>query len=242
MFILTLWWWPVSPSGAEDPMTMSIFGSLNGMNGKSSGSPSPTKPEVPFTDSTKEVSSTDGKSVGARSVPGTNLRCLDDPSFMFEKQNVSSSMSPSSTTSGVNTQKPSSYKVLDAPEEPVQSKASGGYRVLEAPEAPSDIKDLPDQSPTQPPVEPVKPSPYRVLEAPIDPPARPKGSPYRVLEAPDAPFYPTPQSVGATAQESTPPSLVSPSSGRTVSDTLDKARNRFDSFWGGKEKDPPSKV
>ena len=210
------------------------------MNGKSSGTPSPTKPDVPFTEASKEQSSTNSKSVGPRTVPGTNLRCLDDPSFMFDKQSAASDMSTSSTSGGVNSQKPSSYKVLDAPEESTQSKPSG-YRVLEAPEAASDKKDLPEQSPTQSTESTVKPSPYRVLEAPLDPPARTKGSAYRVLEAPDAPYLPQAQPVGAT-QDSKPPSLVSPTTGRTVSDTLDKARNRFDSFWGGKEKDPPSKV
>lgn len=202
------------------------------MNGKSSGTPSPTKPEVPLPSSepVKEASGSEVKPVGVRSIPGTNLRCLDDPSFMFDQ--------PSQATT--NSPKTGAYKVLEAPVETSQPKP-GGYRVLEAPEAPSDIKDLPDQSPTKPEA-PIKPSPYRVLEAPIDPPARPKGSPYRVLEAPDAPYYPQSQTVGAT-QESKPPSLVSPSSGRAVTDALDKARTRFDSFWGGpKDKDPPSKV
>ncbi|XP_037789649.1 proteoglycan 4-like isoform X10 [Penaeus monodon] len=218
-------------SGAVDPMTMSMFGSLNGMNGKSSGTPSPTKPEVPLpSEPAKDTSSAESKPVGVRSVPGTNLRCLDDPSFMFDKPSVGTTNSP----------KTGSYKVLDAPTEPQQPK-SAGYRVLEAPGGPSEVKDAPEQSPTKP-EPPVKPSPYRVLEAPLDPPTKPKGSPYRVLEAPDAPYYPQPQSVGA-AQESKPPSLVSPSSGRTVTDALDKARARFDSFWGGaKDKDPPSKV
>lgn len=217
-------------SGAVDSMTMSMFGSLNGMNGKSSGTPSPTKPEVPLPSEPAKDGKAESKPVGVRNVPGTNLRCLDDPSFMFDQ--------PSAPTT--NSPKSGSYKVLEAPLEPAQPK-SGGYRVLEAPGAPADIKDLPDQSPTKPEA-PVKPSPYRVLEAPIDPPSKAKGSPYRVLEAPDAPYYPQTQSVGA-AQESKPPSLVSPSSGRTVTDALDKARTRFDSFWGGpKDKDPPSKV
>ncbi|KAK8749466.1 hypothetical protein OTU49_015373 [Cherax quadricarinatus] len=222
----------VPPSGAVDSMTMSMFGSLNGMNGKSSGTPSPTKPEVPLlsSDPVKDVCAPESKPVSVRNIPGTNLRCLDDPSFMFDQPSPPTTNSPKSGT----------YKVLEAPVEPQQSK-SGGYRVLEAPEAPSDIKDLPDQSPTKPEA-PIKPSPYRVLEAPIDTPARSKGSPYRVLEAPDAPYYPQTQSVGEV-QESKPPSLVSPASGRTVSDALDKARTRFDSFWGGpKDKDPPSKV
>ncbi|XP_069190017.1 serine/arginine repetitive matrix protein 1 isoform X23 [Procambarus clarkii] len=222
----------VPPSGAVDCMTMSMFGSLNGMNGKSSGTPSPTKPEVPLpsSDPVKDVCAPESKPATVRNVPGTNLRCLDDPSFMFDQPSIPVTNSPKSGT----------YKVLEAPKEPQQLK-SGGYHVLEAPEAPSDIKDLPDQSPTKPEA-PIKPSPYRVLEAPIDPPSRPKGSPYRVLEAPDAPYYPQSQTVGEV-QESKPPSLVSPSSGRTVSDALDKARTRFDSFWGGpKDKDPPSKV
>ncbi|XP_076053136.1 uncharacterized protein LOC143032368 isoform X14 [Oratosquilla oratoria] len=267
-------------SGAADPMTMSMFGTLNGMNGKSSGTPSPTKPEVslpscqpkkeapadswapsshapanttPATTATTATSSSSAPSqesgVGGRSLPGTNLRCLDDPSFLFEKPSVPTTTSTpptvaATTTStaptSTNSPKPAAYKVLEAPVEPPKP-SGGGYRVLEAPEAPSDIKDLPDQSPTRP-ENPIKPSPYRVLEAPIDPPARPKGSPYRVLEAPDAPYYPQVQAVGS-APESKPPSLVSPSSGRTVTDALDKARTRFDSFWGGpKDKDPPGKV
>ncbi|KAK7079080.1 hypothetical protein SK128_021841 [Halocaridina rubra] len=219
-------------SGAVDPMSMSMFGSLNGMNGKSSGTPSPTKPEVPLPSSepTKGTGGPESKPAGVRNVPGTNLRCLDDPSFMFDQPGHATTNSP----------KMGAYNVLEAPMETSKQK-TGSFRVLEAPEAPSDIKDLPDQSPTKPEA-PIKPSPYRVLEAPIDPPARPKGSPYRVLEAPDAPYYPQPQTVGA-AQDSNPPSLVSPSSGRTVTDALDKARTRFDSFWGGpKDKDPPSKV
>ncbi|XP_068239733.1 nucleolar protein dao-5-like isoform X28 [Palaemon carinicauda] len=219
-------------SGAVDPMSMSMFGSLNGMNGKSSGTPSPTKPEVPLPSSepSKESSGPESKPTGVRSIPGTNLRCLDDPSFMFDQ--------PSQVTT--NSPKAGAYKVLEAPSETSQPKP-GGFRVLEAPEAPSDIKDVPEPSPAKSEA-PVKPSPYRVLEAPLEPTARPKGSPYRVLEAPDAPFYPQAQTVGAP-QESKPPSLVSPSSGRAVTDALDKARSRFDSFWGGpKDKDPPSQV
>ncbi|XP_066963551.1 nucleolar protein dao-5-like isoform X38 [Macrobrachium rosenbergii] len=220
-------------SGAVDPMSMSMFGSLNGMNGKSSGTPSPTKPEVPLPSSepSKESTGPESKPGAVRSIPGTNLRCLDDPSFMFDQ--------PSQATT--NSPKAGGYKVLEAPTTEASQQKPGAFRVLEAPEAPSDIKDLPDQSPSKPEA-PVKPSPYRVLEAPLEPTARPKGSPYRVLEAPDAPFYPQAQTVGAP-QESKPPSLVSPSSGRAVTDALDKARSRFDSFWGGpKDKDPPSQV
>ncbi|XP_064078701.1 titin-like isoform X38 [Macrobrachium nipponense] len=220
-------------SGAVDPMSMSMFGSLNGMNGKSSGTPSPTKPEgpLPSSEPSKESTGPESKPGAVRSIPGTNLRCLDDPSFMFDQPSQAATNSP----------KAGGYKVLEAPTTEASQQKPGAFRVLEAPEAPSDIKDLPDQSPSKPEA-PVKPSPYRVLEAPLEPTARPKGSPYRVLEAPDAPFYPQAQTVGAP-QESKPPSLVSPSSGRAVTDALDKARSRFDSFWGGpKDKDPPSQV
>merc|ERR1719244_683229 len=100
---------------------MSMFGSLNGMNGKSSGTPSPTKPEVPL----PSEPSKDSSSTGVRNVPGTNLRCLDDPSFMFDKP------SPGST----NPAKAGSIKVLEAPTEPQPIKG-GSPRVLEAPDAP----------------------------------------------------------------------------------------------------------
>ncbi|KAF4533211.1 hypothetical protein B566_EDAN011853 [Ephemera danica] len=71
-------------------------------------------------------------------------------------------------------------------------------------------------------------SPYRVLEAPSDVEpipsvARPTGTPYRILEAPDSPGEsPT---KGAL--------MMSPSSSRSMaSDVLEKARTRFDKFWG----------
>lgn len=210
-------------------MTMSVFGSINGMNGKSSGTPSPTKPDVPSPDAIKGAPET--QTLGPRNVPGTNLKCLDDPNFLNDK-----SPAPS-----VQKASPQGYKILDAPSEPIQTKP-GSYRVLEAPDTTAEKKkELPEHSPTQPSEAPAKPSPYRVLEAPIEP-SRPKGSPYRVLEAPDAPFSQPSQVIGA-AQDSKPPALVSPSSGRTVTDALDKARTRFDSFWGGgKDRDPPSKV
>ncbi|CAL4067084.1 unnamed protein product [Meganyctiphanes norvegica] len=221
-------------SGTVDPMSMSMFGSLNGMNGnKSSGSPSPTKPEVPLTasittDSSKDSENTDKPSSG-RNVPGTNLRCLDDPSFTFD----SSSSSATKPQGG--------YKVLEAPAEDSPAKPSAGYRVLEAPGTDLESKDVSEKSPSKTDEPPVKPSPYRVLEAPMEPTSKPKGSPYRVLEAPDAPYYPQAQSVGAPV-DSKPPSLVSPTSGRAVTEHLDKARSRFDSFWGGPKDDPPSNV
>ncbi|KAL7647315.1 UNVERIFIED_CONTAM: hypothetical protein RMT77_000910 [Armadillidium vulgare] len=201
-------------------MTMSVFGSLNGMNGKSSGTPSPTKPEVSLIENIKD--SSESQPLGPRKVPGTNLKCLDDPNFLDDN------------TSPATLQKSSpGYKVLDAPVDSSVPSKPGAYRVLEAPEAKLEKeKDKQEHSPT----------PYKVMEAPIEPTSRPKGSPYRVLEAPDAPFSQPSQPVGA-ATDSQPPSLVSPSSGRTVTDALDKARSRFDSFWGGgKDKDPPSKV
>ncbi|XP_066997172.1 proteoglycan 4 isoform X3 [Anabrus simplex] len=85
------------------------------------------------------------------------------------------------------------------------------------------------------PIAPGKEMGYRVLEDPGVPsdvlyqPTEQTGSqcPYRVLESP------------ATTQDSptTPLPLVSPSSGRSLaSDVLEKARTRFDKFWGkGKE-------
>ena len=212
-----------------DPMTTSMFGTINGMDDKTPIEPSPTKPEQPAP--SESVTAPPEPLNAGRSVPGTNMRCLDDPSFMFDHQKPASGP-----------------KVLEAPSEPPISQPKiGGYRVLEAPDSPPVPKSS-DQPPTNLHENPaaMKPSPYKVLEAPLDeaPSIGKSSSPYRVLEAPDPSFYPGQQQASAGAgQETKPPALVSPSSGRTVTDALDKARSRFDSFWGGnKDKDPPSKV
>lgn len=221
----------------QDPMTMSVFGTLNGTNGKTSGDSSPTKVDEPVNSGAPD------NSAGIRTVPGTNIRCLDDPSFTFDQNKPALGSSPPKDQIYP---KPGNIRILEAPEEPiVPPQKMGGYRVLEAPEATSPTKATADQPPTNVTENPVavKPSPYRVLEAPLDEsPSIGKGSPYRVLEAPESAYY-SPQPAGAVSQDSKPPALVSPSTGRTVTDALDKARSRFDSFWGGsKEKDPPSNV
>jgi hypothetical protein len=75
-------------------------------------------------------------------------------------------------------------------------------------------------------------SPYHVLEGPSDVGditlARPSSTPYRILEAPDTTIETSPTK-SAT--------IMSPSSSRSMaSDVLEKARTRFDKFWG-KSKD-----
>ena len=236
---------PMTMSMTQDPMTMSVFGTLNGTNGKTSPSELQSKPEQSIK-TEKPASKTVPESfIGARTVPGTNMRCLDDPSFMFDQSKPSTE---SSLPKDQSIPKYGNVKVLEDPEEPITSQQKiGGYTVLEAPDSTPAPKQISEQPPTNVVENPVavKPSPYRVLEAPLDDsPTIGKGSPYRVLEAPESAFYsPQPLPSGAVSQDANPPALVSPSTGRTVTDALDKARSRFDSFWGGsKDKDPPSKV
>ncbi|KAF2368957.1 hypothetical protein FHG87_000293 [Trinorchestia longiramus] len=234
---------PMAQSMIQDPMTSSVFGAINGMNGKGSGEPSPTKPELPSVSQSQSISD----QPGVRTVPGTNMRCLDDPSFMFDQTKPGTE---SSSPKESSYPKSSGVRVLEAPEPEGPPQKVGSYKVLEAP----DLSVGATKAQTEPSHQtnvhenPVasKTSPYRVLEAPMDDvPAVGKPLPYRVLEAPETTYYGQQQAVpaGASSHDSNPPALVSPSSGRTVTEALDKARSRFDSFWGGnKDKDPPSKV
>ncbi|XP_065566391.1 muscle M-line assembly protein unc-89-like isoform X3 [Artemia franciscana] len=113
----------------------------------------------------------------SRPLPGSTLRCLEDPSFLFDTPKPV--IPPATEKSG-------GTKVI----EPTQQ-----YRVLEAEGVPSDVL-----------YQPTAFNPYKVLEAP--------GSPKDGIAAP----------------------LVSPSSGKSLaSDVLEKARSRFDRFWGKKD-------
>ncbi|CAG7837232.1 unnamed protein product [Allacma fusca] len=100
------------------------------------------------------------------------------------------------------------------------------FKVLEAPPSPPITKESKKKDVFVPPAPVAAPKRSiggisHVSETP--PPA--KGSGYRVLEAPDDPAEPT-------------VSVISPNSGRSrASDVLEKARHRFDKFWGGKSKD-----
>ncbi|CAB3381629.1 Hypothetical predicted protein [Cloeon dipterum] len=84
------------------------------------------------------------------------------------------------------------------------------------PAAGTTLKRLDDPDLEPPPARPLHLRlPYAVLEAPEAPaaPARPSG--YRILEAPEP--------------------LEAPSARSVASDVLEKARNRFDKFWGTKD-------
>lgn len=203
----------LNKSLAQDPMTMSVFGSFNGMNGDNAGEQSPSKPESPV-ESLKLAPET--KEIGARPIPGTNMRCLDDPSFMFDQQKE---ISPDALLSQT---KIGGMRVLEAPVSPPSSKKSdgqpstGGMRVLEAPASPPSSQKSTSQPPT---------GGVRVLEAPESPPSSQKSSSQppaggvRVLDAPESPpslQKPTSQSSAAgvrvlDAPES-PPSSQKPTS------------------------------
>ncbi|KAG8230668.1 hypothetical protein J437_LFUL010482 [Ladona fulva] len=150
-------------------------------------------------------------------VAGTTLKCLEDPSFVFDNQ-------------------PSRGPVS----EEVPHTA---YRVLEAPGVPSDVLYQPTEMETST----AQPAPSSM---PTTSQGQPTGSstptasvggaplagPYRILEAPEIPSQESPTKAL--------PSLVSPSTGRSLaSDVLEKARTRFDKFWGkGKDSDREGKV
>lgn len=114
-------------------------------------------------------------------VAGTNLRCLEDPVFEFErgKSNEPSTIAPASTT----TTSSSVAAPSSVPGVPVQA---GGYRVLEA--------ESPPAASVTSGIGAGSSSGYHVLEAPALSPG--------------------------SAQRS------------VASDVLEKARNRFDKFWG----------
>merc|ERR1712106_627304 len=72
--------------------------------------------------------------VGASKVPGSNLKCLDDPNFSFDTP-ISSAKSapPSDIHKPTNEPKKPSYRVLEDPEDIVPTKKSSPYKVLEDP-------------------------------------------------------------------------------------------------------------
>ena len=155
----------------------------------------------------------------AKSVPGTTLRRLEDPSYtpLFTPSNFSSVRpitEPPQPSNPAPIRTPR-YRVLEAPAEPVKPQ----YKILEAVGVPSDVFYQPVTE--NPPAPATFTSPYKVLEAPG---AAAAGSPT------------------IAAKGVTTPLLSSPSSSSTqnrslASDVLEKARTRFDRFWGKKDGD-----
>jgi hypothetical protein len=105
---------------------------------------------------------------------------------------------------------PTQKSAAPAPAQPVAKPVAGTtLKCLDDPDF--------DPQPPPPATSARPPAPYTVLEAPAPadaaptpPQARPSG--YRILEAPEPPEAPSARSV--------------------ASDVLEKARNRFDMFWG----------
>lgn len=116
------------------------------------------------------------KDTSIKPITGSNLRCLDDPTFEYDKGQKDNSTVPTTTT------------IVTGATAPVGTTAqTTGYRVLEA------------EDPVIPPISGSSTTSTG-------------GSGYHVLEAP----------------------ALSPGSAQrsVASDVLEKARNRFDKFWG----------
>ena len=143
-----------------------------------------------------------------KSVPGTTLRCLEDPLMSYQSWTGSLAAprggSAPEPVKSAPTVKGPRYRVLEAPGAAILPQ----YKVLEAPGLPSDVFYQPISS-----------------HDPLS-----SGSPYKVLEAPSAGPL-----TSAVAHDSP---TASPSANRSLaSDVLEKARTRFDRFWGKKEGD-----
>ncbi|KAK0170405.1 hypothetical protein PV328_010973 [Microctonus aethiopoides] len=178
-------------SGYKSPESESIsLGSYTGLNGHKDldserDSPLPTNVQgITPTKSDKdsiaeEVEGTkveSSKDTSIKPITGTNLRCLDDPTFEYDKGQKDNSTVPTTITT------------VTGATAPVGTTAqTTGYRVLEA------------EDPVIPPISGSSTTSTG-------------GSGYHVLEAP----------------------ALSPGSAQrsVASDVLEKARNRFDKFWG----------
>ncbi|KAK0096581.1 hypothetical protein PV326_005077 [Microctonus aethiopoides] len=178
-------------SGYKSPESESIsLGSYTGLNGHKDldserDSPLPTNVQgITPTKSDKdsiaeEVEGTkveSSKDTSIKPITGTNLRCLDDPTFEYDKGQKDNSTVPTTIT------------MVTGATAPVGTTAqTTGYRVLEA------------EDPVIPPISGSSTTSTG-------------GSGYHVLEAP----------------------ALSPGSAQrsVASDVLEKARNRFDKFWG----------
>ncbi|KAK0162068.1 hypothetical protein PV327_008433 [Microctonus hyperodae] len=177
-------------SGYKSPESESIsLGSYTGLNGHKDldserDSPLPTNVQQGITptksdkdsiaEEVKETMVESSKDTSIKPITGTNLRCLDDPTFEYDKGQKDNSTVPTTTTTVTVTA-------------PIGTTAqTTGYRVLEA------------EDPVIPPLSGSTTSTG--------------GSGYHVLEAP----------------------ALSPGSAQrsVASDVLEKARNRFDKFWG----------
>ncbi|XP_071439033.1 mediator of DNA damage checkpoint protein 1 [Hetaerina americana] len=130
---------------------------------------------------------------------------------------------------------PSLGSEAQPPVEPVLEGGVSSVACLEAPQVPADAQpaaDEPSSTPTQPATMPAASQGHPVASSMPASEAGPSAGPYRILEAPECQESP---------MKALPP-LVSPSSGRSLaSDVLEKARTRFDKFWG-KGKDSEGKV
>ncbi|XP_076635800.1 uncharacterized protein LOC143348927 isoform X14 [Colletes latitarsis] len=174
-------------SGYKSPESESVsIGSFSGLNGHkdmdserdsplptiAQGTSTPTQGEKEPGGSEKESKDQPRPEPSIKPVAGTNLRCLDDPGFEYERKEAG--QQPATTTTMTT---PSSSSVPQP-----------GYRILEAE------------------------SPQGSTGGGVGGVGGSSGGSYHVLEAPAV--------VPGTAQRS------------AASEALEKARNRFDKFWG----------
>ena len=137
------------------------------------------------------------------------------------------SVMSSSVSSGLHSSS-TGFRLPPAPTTERPTSAKGSLRVLEAPSSPTSATAPGDSSSLKrKDFGFVPPAPVSIPKRTVggvshvsETPPQAKGSGYRVLEAPDDPNEPS-------------VSIISPSSSRSrASDVLEKARHRFDKFWG----------
>jgi len=160
----------------------------------------------------------------SKPVPGTTLRCLEDPSFVFDpvaKDVEKLPNVPQKTTTSTSSDSSVAKKTTGLPK-PI-APGRGSIQVLEAPVAPMPSTSEKLGFVPPPPVTTSKRSGLAASQVSALPPSQPRLPTYRVLDAPDpVDLYGNPSSSAA---------------GRTkATDVIEKARNRFDKFWG-KSKD-----
>ncbi|XP_011879127.1 PREDICTED: uncharacterized protein LOC105568240 isoform X10 [Vollenhovia emeryi] len=186
-------------SGYKSPESESVsLGSFSGINGhkdldseRDSPLPTnapdiPTKDEKEVTDVVEETKERQSSELSTKSVAGTNLRCLEDPTFEIERKRedgipVAITTAPVTTTSSTSPAQQQSYRVLEA-----ESQGDGGSGSGTTGGTGGVGGSTGTGGGTM--------------------------SGYHVLEAPAV--------VPGSAQRS------------AASDVLEKARNRFDKFWG----------
>jgi hypothetical protein len=202
-----------------------------------------TSSSATTTSTTTAPASRPSEALASKMVPGTTLRCLEDPSFMFDpvghtkgvpaekivpphhQQKSIAGTLPAQTAAVA---KKSSTMTTGLPK-PIVPSRGGSIQVLEAPSLSSTTST--DKLSFIPPAPVTSTTAKRSGVGPgasqvsALPPSQPRLPSYRVLDAPDpVDLYGSQSATGG------------PGGKNKATDVIEKARNRFDKFWG-KSKD-----